>query len=68
MAMGPGKYDDLCTYVREEARAKGAIVIVLDGKDGPGFACQSDLPTLLEIPSILRFLADQIEEDMRNKG
>ena len=29
MAEGPGKYDDLCTYVREQANAQGVLLIVL---------------------------------------
>lgn len=38
MALGPGKYDDLCTYVREKAKAEGAIVIVYGGERGQGFS------------------------------
>lgn len=35
---GPGKYDQLCTMVREEAGAEGgAIVIIFDGNQGSGF-------------------------------
>lgn len=28
VSLGPGKYGDLCTRVREDAQAKAAIVIV----------------------------------------
>ncbi len=34
MAFGPGKYDDLCTEVREKAKAKGVLVIIIDGDKG----------------------------------
>lgn len=40
MSDGPGKYDDLCTYVREEANAAGAVVIVINGERGSGFSIQ----------------------------
>jgi hypothetical protein len=59
--IGPGKYDHLCTYVRHEAKAAGAIVIVFEGEQGPGFACQLDALNMLTIPSVLRQIADQIE-------
>jgi hypothetical protein len=62
MAFGPGKYDDLCTLVRERAEATGAIVIVIDGNRGNGFSCQAGVGTLLELPDILEKLAEQIRE------
>lgn len=40
MAIGPGKYDDICTVARESAKASAAIVIILDGVSGSGFSCQ----------------------------
>jgi hypothetical protein len=61
MAMGPGKYDDLATYVREQAAAKAVIVIVFDGYRGSGFSVQAEAGMLLPLPSLLRRLADQIE-------
>lgn len=61
MPLGHGKYDDLCTYVREQAEAEGAIVIVFGGNKGPGFAVQSSLGVLLQMPALLRFVADEIE-------
>jgi hypothetical protein len=38
MAVGPGKYHDLCTLVRGRAEAESAIVIVVNGKNGSGFS------------------------------
>lgn len=66
MAMGPGKYDDLCTYVREQSGGQGAIVIVIGGKRGNGFACQTDLATLQSLPEILRHMADEIDDQRPN--
>lgn len=60
MALGPGKYDDLCTYVREQTQAEGTIVIVLGGNKGSGFSCQADLPTTLRLPDMLERLAKDI--------
>jgi hypothetical protein len=65
MSVGPGKYDDLATIVREQAHAAGVIVIVFNGDKGDGFSVQADLGTLLTLPQRLRFIADQIEQDTR---
>ena len=64
--IGPGKYDDLCTYVREqvgigEDRGGGVMVIVLGGNRGNGFSCQADLNTTVALPQLLRKIADEIE-------
>ncbi len=63
MTLGPGKYDDLCTEVRERSGARCAIVIIFEGTHGPGFSCQGDILSLAKLPRVLRFLADQIERD-----
>lgn len=63
MAIGPGKYDDLCTIVREEAEASLALVIVVKGKKGSGFSVQGkDLSDLVWLPAVLRETANQIEQ------
>lgn len=62
MAIGPGKYDDLCTYVREQAKATGAIVIVFDGEHGQGFSVQLPPWALHKIASVLRHVAREIED------
>lgn len=66
MAVGPGKYDDLATYVREKAEAKGVVLIVIGGPEGPGFSVQGDLATMVMLPSMLRAMADQIEADLHS--
>lgn len=60
MAIGPGKYDDLCTMVRDRAKADGAVVIVIGGERGTGFSCQLDLAMTLHLPDILESIAAQI--------
>ena len=62
MAIGPGKYDDLCTVVRETANAEGAIIIILNGNQGGGFSCQAPLELTARLPAILRAVADDIEK------
>ena len=64
---GPGKYDDICTMVRENTQATGAIVIVVDGNKGSGFSVQTISPDFANIlPKILRLMADDLEDE-RNK-
>jgi hypothetical protein len=64
MAIGPGKYDTLCSYVRKQAEARGAIIIVLGGKHGFGFSCQTDVVTLARLPDILESIVAQLREDL----
>lgn len=64
MALGPGKYDDICTVVREETNADLAIVIVMGGKLGNGFSCQTHDPSLMgEVAAMLEQIAKQIRKD-----
>ena len=60
--LGPGKYDALCTLVRKRAKAKGALVIILDGEKGNGFSCQCEPLALLSLPDVLEYMAQQIRE------
>ena len=60
MAYGAGKYDTLCTEVREKTSAKGAIVIILDGNLGSGFSMQADPETTATLPTLLENIAKQI--------
>lgn len=61
---GPGVYDDLCTYVREQSGADAVIVLVINGKRGSGFSAQArplSLPPS-ELAAILRKAADIMDE------
>jgi hypothetical protein len=63
MALGPGKYDDLCTFVRERAGIGdqgGVIVIVVGGSKGNGFSCQGDLDATLALLDMLESVAEQM--------
>jgi NAD(P)H-dependent flavin oxidoreductase YrpB (nitropropane dioxygenase family) len=64
MSIGPGKYDDLCSLVREKAKAKGAMVIIIAGEQGGGFSCQFDDLAMMEmVPDVLEMVAQQIRKD-----
>lgn len=39
--LGPSKYNDLCTQVREAADAPAVVLIVIEGNRGSGMAVQS---------------------------
>jgi hypothetical protein len=63
MALGPGKYDHVCTLAREQAKAEGALLIVFGGEYGDGFSMQAPMTTSKALPAILRMVADDIERD-----
>ena len=60
--LGPGRYDDLCTHVRETANAEGAVVIVVHGILGSGFSFQGGIEAMVTLPDMLRKVADDIEK------
>jgi hypothetical protein len=62
MALGPGKYDDFVTEVREKTGAAGVVLLVVDGTRGSGFSAQLSLDLTLRLPDILRDMARQMEE------
>lgn len=62
MPRGPGKFDDLATIVREQANAEGVIVIVLGSPAGSGFSIQASAQATMQLPELLRHLADEIEQ------
>lgn len=69
MAIGPGKYDDLCTLVREELKKRGivahAVMLIVTGShpSESGFSIQATLPQTLLLPKMLRYMATSIESD-----
>lgn len=63
MALGPGKYDHVCTLVRSTAGAEGVAVIVINGHAGNGYSVQAPLDVLSALPALLRRMADEIERE-----
>lgn len=72
MPFGPGKYDALCTHARVKAQADAVIVVVLGGNRGNGFSVQTagpqGLTAMLDLPRLLRSIADEIEADTKSEG
>ena len=67
MSLGPGRYNDVCTYVRKRTRARLVILMILDGERGEGFEVQTSDPLLLKtLPKLLRDMADGIEGDAQH--
>jgi hypothetical protein len=64
--VGPGRYDDICSAVRELAGAECVMLIVMGGKRGPGFSVQMvDDPTImLRLPNVLEHIAGEIRADI----
>jgi hypothetical protein len=63
MTLGPGKYDDEVTVVRNLTQAAGVVLIVIGGAKGEGFAIQATLEVTLALPQMLRTIADQLDAD-----
>jgi hypothetical protein len=59
--LGPGKYDEECTLVRERTKADGVILLVFNGNKGFGLSCQLPRELLSSLPSVLRRIALDIE-------
>lgn len=66
--IGPGKYDDLCTKLREDADAAGVILIIFDGNLDSGFSVQVPPQILHTLPALLRSLSNQIEDDLKTEA
>jgi len=65
MPLGPGKYDAACTAARLATKARGALLIVIDGEHGNGFSCQAEPAVLLTLPELLEDIARRIRADFR---
>lgn len=68
MTLGPGKYDQLCTMVREATASDAAIVMVMNGRYGSGFSMQAlDDVDGNKVAAILEDIASQIRADYARK-
>ena len=63
MSVGPGKYDDILTLAMADSRAAAAILVIIEGHRGSGFGVQCTPGWEIDIPRLLRTMADQIEKD-----
>jgi len=60
--IGPGKYNEHCATVRTVAQARGVLLLVIAGNQGTGFECQGDPEIILELPGLLRGMAEELEK------
>ena len=67
MPQGPGKYNELCTYVRLQAKAQAAIIVVINGDKGSGFSVQQPEGSALELAQLLETMAADIRKSMEGK-
>lgn len=67
---GPGKYGHICEEILERLKAKGVVLIVLDGEKGSGMnlsapAWEWDMAGYMEmirnLPNLLRAVAQSID-------
>lgn len=63
MPLGPGKYDAICTKVREETGGS-VLLIVINGIYGGGFSVQATPDVVARVCDILRKTADDIERSI----
>ncbi len=69
MPAGPGKFDLLCTYVREKAGAEGAAVIVIStDAANAGFSVQCPRALYKALASVFRHVATEIEREFDSQG
>lgn len=64
MPIGPGKYDEEATLVRERTGAEGVAVLVFGGVRGSGFSVQGPLEMQVALPEILRDMAAGVERSL----
>lgn len=65
MALGPGKYDELCTQAREGAQAEGAVVVIFNGTRGTGFSVQGSIAVHKIVRDTLNAMVAGVRGDMR---
>jgi hypothetical protein len=63
---GPGKYDAEVTELRERLKADGILLVVVGGERGPGFSAQLSFGMTVQMPRMLRAIAQQIEDSGGN--
>lgn len=62
--IGKGKYDELCTLVREQSKAPAVFLIVIDDDNSVHYHAQMP-PAIYKMlaKDVLRRLADEIEKE-----
>jgi len=63
MPIGPGKYDAVCTQVREQTKAQAVALMVLQGEHGSGFSNQCPLELMGNMAGLCDVVARQIRKE-----
>lgn len=53
MPVGPGKYAGIAERARAEAKALGAVVIVIEGEHGSSFEVEGPMQLNMMLPELL---------------
>ena len=65
MPIGKGRYDDECTRVREATNAMACVLLVFgESPETSGFSVQVRSDLTLDLPGMLRQLANDIDHDL----
>jgi hypothetical protein len=59
---GPGKYDEVTTFVRQVTHAQSVLVLVIGGMHGQGFSVQGTDRFIEALPDVLEDMARNIRE------
>jgi hypothetical protein len=57
---GPGLYDAVTSFVREQTRAQGVAVVIFGGMHGQGFSVQGSALFVESLPDVLEDVARKI--------
>ena len=68
MSTNMGKYDDIATRARLDAKAVGVILIIYNGEFGDGLSVEAPASVINLMPFELRQLATAIEEQRARFG
>jgi hypothetical protein len=59
----PSNYDKICSAARLMANAKGAVLLIYDGRNGSGLSVQCDARLLKHLPALMHAAADELQRE-----
>jgi hypothetical protein len=62
--LGKGNCDKITQEIMDRTKAKGCILIVLEGNEGHGFSVKATIDTMKKLPAILHYVADNIGDEI----
>ena len=65
MELGTGNYQDVVAHTRESQKANAAIVIVMNGQRGTGWAVQGEPDGIEHLPNFLEGIAADIRTSLK---